>query len=327
MPFDPLYLIYAGIFVTVMLFAEGLFYFVGDLNLGARRAANRRLKLMAGSGDSQAALRQLRRRNAALIDGPLAILSLLSPVRWLDRMILLAGLGITTPVALLAMLAVSLTLFALAMEVLGHLPTQAMLEGALLGIVLPVVALIFHGQNRLKRFGEQLPDALDMIVRSLRAGHPVSTALRLVADDMADPMGTEIGLMVDEMTYGLDMREALERLAQRVDYEDLRYMVVAINIQHSAGGNLSEILAGLSAVIRGRGNMFRKIKVLSAEGRLSAWVIGLLPFVVGGAIMAMNPSYYETVRADPMFGPGLIIAACLYVLGLFSLWRMVSFKV
>lgn len=327
MPFDPLYLIYGGIFIAVLLLAEGAFLLVGDMKLGARRAANRRLRLLAGTGDSQAALRQLRRRNAALGEGPLAFMAGLGLVRRLDSLILQAGISVTTPTILFGMAGVVAVLYALASQVLGHSAPQAAAEAVVAGIGLPILALTVQSHRRLKRFGDQLPDAIDMITRSLRAGHPVSTALRLVAEEMHDPIGTEIGLMVDEMTYGLDMREALARLAQRVNYEDLRYLVVAINIQYAAGGNLAEILSGLSAVIRARAGMFRKIKVLSAEGRMSAIVMGLLPFAVGGTIMLMNPAYYLKAQADPMFSTGMMIGAASYALGLFTTWRMVNFRV
>src|SRR3546814_582863 len=153
------------------------------------------------------------------------------------------------------------------------------------------------------------------MVRSLRAGHPINAAMALVAREMSDPMGTEFGIMVDEMTYGLEMDEALENLSDRVQVEDFNYVVMSIGIQRETGGNLAGVLAGLSHVIRERARMFLKVRALSSEGRISALVLCILPFAASGFIYIGNPSYYTKVVDDPLFMPGLGISFIALLLG------------
>ena len=195
------------------------------------------------------------------------------------------------------------------------------------GVGLPILYLSRRKRLRLKRFGEQLPDALDLIVRSLRAGHPINSAMTMVATEMADPIGTEFGIVVDEMTYGLDLRAALHSLAKRVPQGDLQFMIVTIEIQHATGGDLSEVLAGLADVIRDRFRIFLKISSVSAEGRFSARLVSALPFLVAGAVMVMNPSYFMAVSDDPLFVPYFVTAFVWMMIGNFIMWRMVNFRV
>jgi tight adherence protein B len=192
---------------------------------------------------------------------------------------------------------------------------------------LPYLYLIYKKSARLKEFGEQLPDSLDLIVRSLRAGHPVSAALSLVAKEMPDPIGSEIGIVVDEMTYGLDLSEALRNLAARVPHEDLRFLVVTIQIQYMVGGNLAEVLGNLSQIIRDRYQMFAKIRAVTAEGRSSAILIGILPMVFAGFMILTNPQFFSNVIDDPLFWPMVGGGVALMLMGQFIIYKMVNFKV
>lgn len=186
--------------------------------------------------------------------------------------------------------------------------------------------LRMKARERTNKFSEQLPDALDTMARSLRAGHPFSSAMTLASQDLVDPMGSELGIVVDEMTYGLDLNDALESLRQRVNLQDLDYMVVAITIQHETGGNLAEVLANLSKVIRDRFRMFQKIKALSAEGRLSAWVISVLPFFVAGVVHVINPSYFGQYLGDSTFHKMIIGGLFGIMLGAVTMFKMVNFR-
>jgi tight adherence protein B len=165
------------------------------------------------------------------------------------------------------------------------------------------------------------------MVRSLQAGHPISAAISLVSKEMGDPIGTEFGIAVDEMTYGLDMREALYNMGRRIEIQDFQYVVVSINIQHETGGNLAEVLRNLSTVIRDRFRMFKKIRALSSEGRLSAIVLSFLPFAVGAIIFTGNPGFYLNVADDPLFLPMMAAALGLMLAGIFIMYRMVNFRV
>ena len=195
------------------------------------------------------------------------------------------------------------------------------------GVGGPIVFLRVKKANRLKLFAEQLPDALDIMVRSLQAGHPVSAAMTLVTMEMPDPIGTEFGIAVDEMTYGLELREALANLGDRVEVEDYQYVVVSINIQHETGGNLAEVLHGLSTVIRARFRMFKKIKALSAEGRLSAKILAILPIAFAALTFSNKPNYYLNAADDPLFWPLVGVALGLELMGIYIMYKLVNFRV
>jgi tight adherence protein B len=195
------------------------------------------------------------------------------------------------------------------------------------GIGGPIAFLYYKKAGRLKTFAEQLPDALDIMVRSLQAGHPISAAMTLVTKEMPDPIGTEFGIAVDEMTYGLELREALANLGERVDVEDYQYVVVSINIQHETGGNLAEVLHGLSTVIRARFRMFKKIKALSAEGRLSAKILAILPIGFAALTFSNKPHYYINAADDPLFWPLVGVALGLELVGVYIMYKLVNFRV
>jgi tight adherence protein B len=161
----------------------------------------------------------------------------------------------------------------------------------------------------------------------MKAGHPVPTALGLVAREMPDPIGTEFGLAVDEMTYGLNLDEALLNMGRRVGSPDLKFMVVAVMIQLEVGGNLAEVLSGLSRIIRERFRMRAKARALSAEGRFSAWVLTLLPFVMMLIISAMRPGYYSEVMDDPIFWPAFGGGFALMAVGSVVMYKLVNFRV
>ena len=209
-------------------------------------------------------------------------------------------------------------------------PALLVLVGTLLGVVIALFFLKRLAKKRMQLFSEQLPDSLDIMVRSLQAGHPVATAMALVTKEMRDPIGSEYGLAVDEMTYGLDMRDALENMGRRVDHpecQDFQYVLVSINIQHDTGGNLAETLAGLSHVIRQRFQMFKKIRVLSAEGRLSAKILAVLPALFVLFMVTGKPSFYNDVLDDPLFWPIVGIAVVLQLVGMFIMHKLVNFRV
>ena len=322
MYFDPFLLIYAAVFVATLFLIEGVYYLIRDMREGPRQALNRRMRMIAAGTDTQTTLRKLRRDTK----GPLSRL-LTGIVPSVDKLILHAGLAISITRLLLTMSA----LWALTFGILEILtPTSTILSiliATITGYGLPYLYLIFKKAGRLKEFSEQLPDSLDLIVRSLRAGHPVSAALSLVAREMPDPIGSEIGIVVDEMTYGLDLSEALRNLSARVPHEDLHFLVVTIQIQYMVGGNLSEVLANLSQIIRDRYQMFAKIRAVTAEGRSSAVLIGVLPMVFATFMVLVNPEFFSKVIDDPLFWPMVGGGVALMLTGQFIIYKMVNFKV
>ena len=191
-----------------------------------------------------------------------------------------------------------------------------MLEALLIGAVLrhrccPIWCCASCAARRQKAFGAQFPDALDMIVRSLRAGHPVPIAITMVAREMRDPIGSEFGIVVDEITYGADLETALRNLYFRIGQDDLPLFVTAVAIQGSTGGNLGEILENLSAVIRQRFKMRRKIRALAAEGRASALILSSLPIAMFLIIQIVAPDFYASVWDIRLTKQALLVAGAL----------------
>ncbi|ESY09821.1 type II secretion system F family protein [Mesorhizobium sp. M0615] len=196
-----------------------------------------------------------------------------------------------------------------------------------IGFVLPLLVLRRARNRRIRKFAQQLPDALDMIVRSLRAGHPASVAISLVAREMPDPLGTEFGIVSDEITFGLSLEQAVRKLSERVGFEGLHLLSVSLSIQSKTGGNLTEILGNLASVLRERQKLRLKIKALTAEGRMSAWIISLFPVVMFLALQVTAPSYYGTVWNNPLMLPAMTISAGWALLGDYMMYRMVNFDI
>lgn len=320
---NSLVLIYAAVFVGVLLVVDGLYQVIFDARYGPQGKINRRLRMLASGADPQEVLRLLwraRRQEGSLVDR----VSLLAR---LDALITQAGVIVSTPRIVAIMVGLAALVFG-ALKFVLVLPTVIALAVALLsGVGGPIVFLAMRRRRRLIRFNQQLPDAIDLIVRSLRAGHPLNAAMSVVAAEMPDPIGSEFGIAVDETTYGLDLRDAIQNMADRVGVADLHYMVVSIRIQYGTGGNLAEILAGLSKVIRDRFNMFRKIKAVSAEGRFSGYVLSALPIATAGVIWALNPDYYMSISDDPRATYLIYAVIVLVTLNMFIIHRLVRFRV
>src|SRR5450631_4373048 len=205
--------------------------------------------------------------------------------------------------------------------------SQALPIALICGFVLPILVLRFLRKRRQKAFGAQFPDALDMIVRSLRAGHPVPVAVAMVAREMRDPIGTEFGIVADEITYGADLESGLRSLYFRVGQDDLPLFVTAVAIQGTTGGNLGEILANLSTVIRERFKMRRKIRALAAEARASAMILSSLPIAIFAMIQIVTPEFYASVWDEDITKKALAVAGFWMGVGNFIMYRLVNFRI
>jgi tight adherence protein B len=309
-------LLYTLVFVGILLAVEGLSAAIGDLRRGPDRAINRRLRMLASGLDPEEVLRLLRR------PGEAGGLERLAPLRLLARLTLQAGVRMPVAFVLAAMALLALALTLLLLPTLGLLAAPT---GIVAGAGLPLAVLRLRRQRRGRAIAAQLPDAIDLVVRSLRAGQPLNAALRNVARETPDPLGSEIGLLVDEVTYGKTLPEAAHGMAQRVGLDEVHYMVVAINIQHGIGGNLAEILAALGRVLRERATMRRNIQAVSAEGRMSAIVLSAFPLFLAGAIQLTSPDYFGEVAGDPMFPTLLGFIAFMMVANMVIMRRLVNF--
>jgi tight adherence protein B len=197
----------------------------------------------------------------------------------------------------------------------------------LIGGVIPLMFVNWRATRSRKKIEEQFPVALDVFVRGLRAGHPIAAALDLLTVEMPQPIGAEFGIVVDEVTYGSEIRDALQSMAERWDLADMRMFVVSLSIQSETGGNLAEILENLSKVIRERHSMMLKVRALSSEGRMSAIMLTALPIFTFTMLFLVNARFFLDVANDPFFVPGFVVLIVLYLIGFFTIRRMVDLKV
>ncbi|MBC7675367.1 MAG: type II secretion system F family protein [Rhodoferax sp.] len=312
---DPGWLIFIGVFLGALLLIEGM------RQLASRRetdgeARSRRMRLIAGGTQIEERLEILlpgdgsQKRFLGMDLGSMLVAS------GLPQQPMIFGLG-------------ALVLFCLASLVLKPLVGTFVAIGLslMVFILLPLMVMSVIKTARLKRISAQLPDALDLMARALRAGHPLSSSIGTVAETMPDPIGTEFGIVVDQISYGDELVVAFRKLAERNPSEDFHYLAVSIAIQHGTGGNLGRVLGVLAGVMRGRIMMRRKIKSMSAEGRISAWILSGLPFLMVGLNSIITPSYYGDVVQDPLFMPMTLVTLGFIFLNGFVLFRLVNFRI
>jgi len=201
------------------------------------------------------------------------------------------------------------------------------LAGGGLGLIIPYRILVRRRKRRLKKFETQLPDALDLLARGLKAGHAFPTGLQQVAKEMADPLGTEFLKTFTEFNHGLDLNTALLNLCERIDLRDLSFFTTAVLIQRETGGNLTEILEKISILIRERFKLRNQIKALTAEGRLSGLILLLLPPVLAGLLMLINPTYGKVLINHPTGQIMCGVALGFQLLGMWCIHKIVSIKV
>ena len=323
-------LILVLVFAAVILLTErGASWF--RLNRIGGRAINERLRLIARGFDRAEVLARLRRDAGS---GSIRLPGILANSgRKLDAMLRGAGLApmpvvmamaaaatLTFVVTIVAAIATGFTVTA------GTLLMVACFAGTA-AILIPLMLLARRADKRQKKMAEQFPVALDIFVRGLRAGHPVAAALDLLTEEMTDPIGSEFGLVVDEVTYGADLRDALQNMAERCNLDDLRMFVVSLSVQNETGGNLAEILENLSKVIRERASMVLMVRALSSEGRMTGTLLTLLPVGAFVALFLLNPPFYLEVANDPAFVIGFGCLIALYAVGFFTIRRLIDLKV
>ena len=318
--FNPIYLLYLLIGISAAMFAEGgylLFYNQASY----RKNINRRLKVMEDKPDRESVLVQLRRERGLTSGGDYRL-----PLINLNQLLLQSGLSVGFT-RLMLMIAIGVIAAFVGTMVFDGKLSHALGVAAFCGFVLPFMVLRFLRGRRQKRFGAQFPDAIDIIVRSLRAGHPVPVAINMVAREMPDPIGTEFGIVADEITYGADLETGMRNLYFRIGQDDLPLFVTAVAIQSSTGGNLGEILENLSAVIRQRFKMRRKIRALASEGRASAMILSSLPILMFLVIQVITPDFYASVWNESLTKMCLAGAAGWMLIGNFIMFRMVNFRI
>ncbi len=322
MPFeiDQLHLFYFLAAISAVLLAEAIYLFFYN-KASYRGQLNRRLRLMKHQPNREQILVQLRRERSLTESGTYS-----SAFTSLNRLVLQSGLKLSVG-KLGVVCAVVFCASFLAVWVLRDNLLQAVIAALFCSTVVPLMVLRIKRSRRHKAFGAQFPDAIDIIVRSLKAGHPVPVAISMVAREMPDPIGSEFGMVSDEVTYGADLETAMRNLYFRVGQDDLPLFVTAVAIQGSTGGNLSEILQNLSAIIRLRFKMRRKVKALAAEGKYSAFILSGLPIAMFAILQTMTPDFYGKVWHVDFTKVVLACAAAWMLTGNYIMWRLVNFRI
>lgn len=312
-------------FGAVVLLLEGIFMLWTDTKSPEVERIQRRLRVMTVGQHRKADVTLLKQRLLSATPGMQRLLVRLPKVQQLDRLLLQAGSS--RSVAHLLTVSLLAGFGGILAGVLLRWPLfWTVLVGAALA-VLPVLRLTWRRSQRALKIGAQLPDALDMISRALRAGHAFPAALAMVGDQAQEPIAGEFKTTFDEINFGLSTQGALLNLSARVPLPDLRYFVLAVIIQLETGGNLAELLSMLANLIRERFKLFGKIRVLAAEGKLSAYILTALPFFVAGMLFIVNPAYLEVLMIDPL-GIRLVIGALvMMVIGAILMWRIIDIRV
>lgn len=317
--------IIALVFVAVLLLLETLRMLWKQYKSPEAKRLERRLRALSAAHDHSAPTKLVKER--ALSDIPRLQRALQRTPRayQLDRVLVQSGLDWTVSGLLLGC-AILFAFGVLAAVMLRQPLVLAVAAGAALGM-LPWLFLQRKRHQRLALMERQLPEALDLMTRALRAGHAFSSGLQMAGDELAEPIAGELRLVHDEINYGTSLPQALTNLSERVPITDLRYFVVAVLIQRESGGNLTEMLINLSRLIRERLKLHDRVRVLSAEGRMSAWILGLMPFGLVAMLNLLNPEFMSVLWNDPIGITILQTLAALMVIGVLMLRRIVRIRV
>lgn len=302
------------VFIAVILLVESLFMLWQSYKGPAAKKIEKRLQALSASLDRTGQAHLLKQRMLSEVPALERLLLNFPRAHRLDRFILQAGLDWTVSRLLLSS-AVLGAIGGMMVIVFAH---QSILPGAIVGVVLAAMPLLYVQNKRARRLGrieQQLPEALDLLIRALRSGQAFSSGLQMIGEEMAEPIAGEFRTVHDEINFGVSLQQALTNLSERVPITDLRYFVVAVLIQRDSGGNLTEVLVNLSRLIRERFKLISRVKVLSSEGRLSAWILGLMPFALAAIMTLLNPDFMTPLWTDPI---GIAIIKYLLVMMVFG---------
>jgi tight adherence protein B len=314
--------IYGTIFIGVLVMVEGLYLTVFGKSISLNSRVNRRLDMLDKGGNREEVMEKLRKEmNQHLKARRIPIYALLS--------LKAQRAAIAFSPKQLVMLMVGIALVILSALTLA---TEAgFIVRVVASIIMGVGAIYFwinsKAKKRMKMIEEQLPDAIELMVRSLKVGQPFSSAIATVARELQDPIATEFGMIADEAAYGRDMGEALKDMAERLDMQDLRFLAVAVTIQQQSGGNLAEILAGLGKVIRARFRLFRKVDAITSEAKFSGQFLSAFPIAALVGMNLLKPGYYDESMNHPMFMPVVGVVLALLIANIVVMRALTNIKV
>jgi tight adherence protein B len=320
------------VFASVFIVAELAISYWRRSHQGTR-SVNKRLRMIEGGMDRELVTSHLRKSQIGNYDTLPKLLG--NMVKSIEQSVIASGVAMPAQQIMLAMALASSALTLLLIggaAIAGYtinlgLVQLSLVLGFCIGAAIPLMVLSRMGARRKKKMQEQFPVSLDIFIRGLRSGHPIPSALDLLTKEMEDPIGSEYGLVVDEVAYGADLRDALQSMADRWGLDDIQMFVVSLSVQNETGGNLAEILTNLAAVIRDRASMYLKVRALSSEGRMTAALLTALPVLSFVGLFIANPAFYLDISQDPIFIIGFIGLIVLYFIGFFTIRRMVDLKV
>ncbi|MEM6387526.1 MAG: type II secretion system F family protein [Pseudomonadota bacterium] len=309
--------LYIGVVVGVLLAFEGVRQAFSS-RVRREEARSRRLQMIAKGATTEEILAILKPEEKQ------SFASRIPLVGDLPSVLLQAGVMMSSGAFVTTCFAGFLIAFVVFSQLLN--PVIAAVAAFFLCMVVPILAVRLQRTQRVNELVRQLPDALDMMARGLKVGHPLQISLSSVANEMPDPIGTEFGLVVDQVAFGDDLVDAFNEFADRLNQEDVHYLATAIAIQHGTGGDLARVLTVLSKVIRERLTMRRKVKAVSAEGRLSAAILSVVPVIIFVGLNIMSPSYYGDISDEPLAKPLVFMVIGLVILNALILRRLVAIR-
>jgi tight adherence protein B len=315
-------IIYGLIFLAVLALVQGIYLTVFGKSISLNNRVNRRMQMLESGAGREQVLEQLRKEMSQHMKSKsIPLYSILAEKAQKANIAF-------TPSQLIMVMAI-LTVVSFVLLTFGT--TASFVIRAVLSVVMGVGAVFVWVNNtakkRLGMIEEQLPDAVELMVRSLRVGHPFTSAMQIVAKEVPDPLGSEMGVISDESAYGRDVGEALKHMAERLDMQDLRFLAVAVTIQQTSGGNLAEILDGLAKVIRARFKLFRRVKAITAEAKWSGMFLSVFPIGALVMITVIQPNYYDDVKETAAFIPACLVVAGFLVVNMFVMKALVNIKV
>ena len=314
--------IYGLIFVAVLLLVEGLYLTVFGKSISLNARVNRRLEMIEKGTGREQVLEQLRKEMSQHMKSQSIPLYAI-----LAEKAQKANIAFSPTQLIMVMVALSVVAFVGLSFATGAGVGVRILVSVLMGVGGVYVWVNNRAKKRLSMLEEQLPDAVELMVRSLRVGHPFSSALNIVAKEVPDPLGTEMGVIADEASYGRDVGEALKAMAERLEMQDLRFLAVAVTIQQTSGGNLAEILDGLAKVIRSRFRLFRRVRAITAEAKWSGNFLSGFPLLALVGINVLQPDYYSGVKETAAFIPAALVVGAFLVANIFVIRALVNIKV
>ncbi|MRX06802.1 pilus assembly protein TadB [Pseudoduganella sp. FT25W] len=314
------------LFAAVILMLEGAWLWWSGAHGRAARRIAKRLRLMAGAGDGGIERIDILKRRSYSSNPTLEkLLRRVARLASLDRLLMQAGVRWSVAQFLGAALAMVIAGLLLPRMIgMPFLPAAGMLA---LVASLPWLLLLRIRGARLRKLEEQLPEAADFLARALRAGHSFANVMQMVGEELPDPIAAEFKFAYEEINYGVPMNEALHNLALRVPLTDLRYLVIAVLIQRESGGNLAEVFGSISRLIRSRLKLLAQVRVMSAEGRMSAWILGLLPLGVTLLMTLSNPAYVSVLWTDPVGVKLMWYAFAVAMLGVLWMRKLIRIRV